>query len=126
MKFSIVRLLVAGKPLTREARAKQVPVSGCLRVEEVHLEERARVVRLARLLSMEDTIEPDKLPPLHDPVLVSMGAAAFTLSGFELVHGTAYGQTWLCREAAGVSLKAVRSSGLPSLASSTLPETSHG
>lgn len=40
--------------------------------------------------------EPDLLPPLYEPVLVTIGGTGFLLRGFEAVEGASYVQEWHC------------------------------
>lgn len=100
MRFSVVCLMRQGRALEREGRARQVPKTGCLRVEGHPLAGRGRMARAARLLAEERAIDPDELPPLFEPQLVPMSPLAFTLAGFELIEGVAFAQSWLVREAA--------------------------
>lgn len=109
MRFCIVRLFIAGKPLTRQGRARQAPVTGCLGTDEFRVEGRARFITRASTVDVESPRGCDGLPALHDPVLVSMFSVAFTLAGFEIIDETTYGQAWLCQQAT------IQSMGPPTL-----------
>ena len=40
--------------------------------------------------------DPDLLPELYEPVLVTIGGTGFLLRGFESVEGASYAQEWHC------------------------------
>lgn len=40
--------------------------------------------------------DPDLLPPLYEPVLVTIGGTGFLLRGFEALEGCSYVQEWHC------------------------------
>ena len=76
----------------------QEPRIGDLRIEECLDGELRRYVRTARLFGVESALYSDTLPELLDVRLVAMSPPGFTLTGFELVAGADYAQSWLVAE----------------------------
>lgn len=82
--------------LTPEQRRKAKAVQGDVRVSCVQDERMGRATNLAEVFAgpgMQDR----PLPPLYDARLSGMATLGFVLSGFEVIDGCAYAQSWWCR-----------------------------
>jgi hypothetical protein len=95
MRFLVLCLRHRGRPLPKRDWSNRTPVAGDLRVEQLYDGELLRHVRIARLVNLSRTVDPDDVPSLYDPTLIAMSPQAFTLAGFERIEGTDYAQSWL-------------------------------
>ena len=101
MHCSITCLYERGRLIDDRRVANQRAVVGDLRVEWVHDPRRLRVVRYASLREIgPGGMKAKLLPNLLEPELMGMIDSVFTLSGFELVTGVEYRQSWLARTVA--------------------------
>ena len=103
MEFAVVRMRCKGRPLPRRDVVNREAEIGDLRVEQLYDETLNRHLRIARLVDPLRPVHVERLPTLHDPVLVAMSPEAFTLAGFERVDGVEYAQSWLVRRPASAA-----------------------
>lgn len=85
-----------GVDLTPQERRQYKAAKGDVRVMCVEDERMGRATNLAEvhpLLPMQEK----QLPSLYDARLSGMSTLGFVLSGFEMIDGCAYAQSWWCR-----------------------------
>lgn len=85
-----------GIDLSAEDRRRYRPVKGDLRVTCVQDARLGRATNLAEVVVGLPMAEPP-LPELYDVRLSGMATLGFVLSGFEVIEGCAYAQSWWCR-----------------------------
>ena len=97
MRFVVVRMRESGVVVDRRDLSRREAIAGDLRIEHHADPELGRPVRVARLLSVTQTMSPDLLPALTDVIIVGMATAGFTLAGFERIGSQAFQQSWWVR-----------------------------
>lgn len=85
-----------GVDLTPQERRQARPVKGDVRVACVQDARMGRATNLAEVIAGSG-MQNHPLPPLHDARLSGMATLGFVLSGFEVIDGCAYAQSWWCR-----------------------------
>ncbi|MBV8470357.1 MAG: hypothetical protein JOY60_10935 [Burkholderiaceae bacterium] len=94
MKVEVQPIYERGKALRTKDRATMPKYRGTLRVREERVSDWARAVTTAALVSDLDGVEAPVLPALLDANVLFIQGAQLRISGFELVEGAQYGQTW--------------------------------
>jgi len=85
-----------GKALSPQQVQTTEPVYGDMVVVQGMSDQFNRYSNIARFqVSGANDVQP--LPELHDATLSWMGPNGFVLTGFEVVAGVAYAQSWWCR-----------------------------
>lgn len=96
MYVLVVPMRRLGVDLTQKEIRAQQGHRGDVRVMCIHDKRLGRASNLAEV-HPGMPMEPQPLPPLHDAQLTGMSTMGYTLSGFEIIEGTAYAQSWWCR-----------------------------
>jgi hypothetical protein len=94
MLVEVLPINLFGRPIPKQERNGRRPCRGTLKVLEDLLAEFGRVVRRARLVSVEDGLETDLLPEIMDAEMIWLDETAMRIRGIEKVGGEYYGQTW--------------------------------
>ena len=93
MPTRVFRLRERGR---RHARNRSSMDEGCVGVIGLHTELRGSESFTAATLKPGRPKEPELLPPLHEPVLVTLTDRGLLLRGYESVDGISYVQEWRC------------------------------
>lgn len=96
MRMLVTPMRRRGVDLTPQERRQYNAAKGDVRVMCVEDERMGRATNLAEVhppLPMQEK----PLSPLYDARLSGMSTAGFVLSGFEVIDGCAYAQSWWCR-----------------------------
>ena len=96
MHARVVPLRRRGVELTKEERREYQPHRGDVRVSCVQDRRLRRATTVAELHPMNKR-DAAGLPTLYDVRLSGMATTEYVLSGFELIDGCAYAQSWWCR-----------------------------
>jgi len=85
-----------GKVLSPKDVQSAEPVHGDMVVVQVMSDQFNRYSNIAQFhITGVNELQP--LPPLHDATLSWMGPNGFVLTGFAVIEGVAYAQSWRCR-----------------------------
>lgn len=95
MRVSVAFLRSLGRMQAREVILRGT-ISGELVIGQKWVEDRHRYLLVAQLSRHPRPKGPPVL--LHDVTLTAMTSDRWTLSGFEMVEGVDYAQTWLIKE----------------------------
>ena len=85
-----------GVDLSQQERRRYPAIRGDVRVDCVQDERLGRASNVAEIVAGLP-MEKQPLPRLHDAKLSGMATLGFVLSGFEVIDGCAYAQSWWCR-----------------------------
>ncbi|MCX5507683.1 hypothetical protein [Pseudomonas sp. BJa3] len=96
MHMLITLMRCRGIELTKAERRAYRAVKGDVFVQCVQDAKMGRATNLAEVRP-DLPMQPVPLPPLHDAKLSGMATLGFVLSGFEVIDGCAYAQSWWCR-----------------------------
>ncbi|WP_422402824.1 hypothetical protein [Pseudomonas sp. GZD-209] len=96
MHMLITPMRQRGIDLTPQERRQGRAVKGDVRVTCVQDARMGRATNLAEGAAGPG-MQDHPLPPLHDARLSGMATLGFVLSGFEVIDGCAYAQSWWCR-----------------------------
>lgn len=96
MQMLVTPMRQRGIDLTPQERRQWRAVKGDVRVACVQDARMGRATNLAEVTTGPG-MQNHSLPPLHDARLSGMATLGFVLSGFELIDGCAYAQSWWCR-----------------------------
>ena len=96
MHARVTPLRRLGVELTQAERRDYQPHRGDVRVQCI---QDRRLRRATTVAELHPTNKRDAagLPPLYDAHLSGMATMEYVLSGFEVVDGCAYAQSWWCR-----------------------------
>ncbi len=83
-----------GRPIPKKERNGRQPCRGTLKVLENLIIDFGKVVRCARLVSVDDGLERDILPEIMDAKLIWLAVTAVRIRGIEKVDGAYFGQIW--------------------------------
>jgi hypothetical protein len=96
MIFQVTPRRHRGKALSQHDVQTAEPVYGDMVVVQAKSDEFNRYSSIARFQrSGANDVQP--LPELHDATLSWMGPNGFVLTGFEVIDGVTYAQSWWCR-----------------------------
>lgn len=96
MLFKVTPRFRRGKALShQEVQASESATGDMVVVQEIstYLNRHSSIARFQIAARNEE----QPLPELHDATLSWMGPNGFVLTGFEIVAGIAYAQSWWCR-----------------------------
>ncbi|WJR28867.1 hypothetical protein [Pseudomonas mosselii] len=96
MRMLITPMRRRGLELTKAERREYRAVKGDVFVQCVQDTQLGRATNLAEV-KPDLPMQPAPLPPLFDAKLSGMATLGFVLSGFEVIDGCAYAQSWWCR-----------------------------
>jgi len=96
MRMKVTPRLRRGKALSQQEIQTTEPVTGDLVVVQNMSNQLNRYSNIARF-QIPAANEMQPLAELHDATLSWMGPNGFVLSGFEVIAGVAYAQSWWCR-----------------------------
>lgn len=96
MRMLVTPMRIRGIDLSPEDRRRYQPAKGDVRVMCVQDTRMGRATNLAEI-HPPMPMDPEPLPPLYDVKLSGMSTTGFVLSGFEMIDGCAYAQSWWCR-----------------------------
>lgn len=98
MRFAVRTVYRRGRPLTGREISNVTPIEGEMRLLSRWDEERKRLVQLVSLhADVQGMLQDRLLPDLCDAVLVGMVQEHISLTGFEVVDGVEYRQSWIAR-----------------------------
>lgn len=84
-----------GVELSKQERRDYRAVKGDVYVQCIHDQRMGRATNQA-YVRPNMPMDPEPLPPLYDARLSGMATLGFVLSGFEVIDGCAYAQSWWC------------------------------
>ncbi|MGK9047945.1 hypothetical protein KXR63_11325 [Stutzerimonas chloritidismutans] len=84
-----------GRPIEPRKRRSTPPIYGDVRIETSRSEDLGRQSEIARLVQ-SNPLESSVIPPLLDVALHGMSTNGFVLTGYEIIDGVAYAQSWWC------------------------------
>jgi hypothetical protein len=96
MLMKVTPRLRRGKMLSQQEIQTAEPAYGDMVVVQKMSHQFNRYSKIARF-QMSGTNDVQPIPELHDATLAWMGPNGFVLTGFEVVAGIAYAQSWWCR-----------------------------
>src|SRR5262245_6538655 len=93
MPVRVYRLRVRGRRTGSHAAPRD---EGCVGRIGLHTELRGTESFTAATLKSDLPREPELLPALHEPVLVTLSDRGLLLRGYESIEGVSYVQEWRC------------------------------
>ncbi|AGZ37566.1 MAG: hypothetical protein ACOKSU_13545 [Pseudomonas sp.] len=96
MRVLIIPMRHRGIELTKQERRDFRAIAGDVYVQCVEDESLGRATNRAYLQPLT-AMYSAPLPPLFDVKLSGMATLGFVLSGYEVIEGCAYAQSWWCR-----------------------------